>query len=165
MSECIVNSGLNSFGSTGRPRNGLPSAAPSTRFLSSTDADRASACGGGSGLTGFCSLIFSSPPRLAWLGAGRGAPLVLIKLQRQQPYFVPDPNGTFFAEARSPRYSARVDKGEISVADSKTVAQYLPFLRRYARALTGNQSSGDAYVAAALEALVADPSVIAEEGG
>ena len=49
--------------------------------------------------------------------------------------------------------------------DSKTVAQYLPFLRRYARALTGNQASGDAYVAAALEALVADPAVIDEEGG
>jgi CheY-like chemotaxis protein len=41
----------------------------------------------------------------------------------------------------------------------------LPFLRRYARALTGNQSSGDAYVAATLEALIADPSVLGEEGG
>jgi len=51
------------------------------------------------------------------------------------------------------------------VVDSKTVAQYLPFLRRYARALTGNQTSGDAYVAATLEALIADPSVIKEDGG
>ena len=33
---------------------------------------------------------------------------------------------------------------------SQTIAPYLPFLRRYARALTGNQNSGDAYVAAAL---------------
>jgi CheY-like chemotaxis protein len=49
------------------------------------------------------------------------------------------------------------------VPNSKTVAQYLPFLRRYARALTGSQSSGDAYVAATLEALVADPSVIDED--
>ena len=49
--------------------------------------------------------------------------------------------------------------------NSKTVAQYLPFLRRYARALTGSQASGDAYVAATLEALVADPSVIDGEGG
>ena len=47
--------------------------------------------------------------------------------------------------------------------DSKTVAQYLPFLRRYARALTGNQTSGDAYVAASLEALVADPDIIDNE--
>ena len=49
--------------------------------------------------------------------------------------------------------------------DSKTVAQYLPFLRRYARALTGGQASGDAYVAATLEALIADPKVIDDEGG
>jgi DNA-directed RNA polymerase specialized sigma24 family protein len=48
---------------------------------------------------------------------------------------------------------------------SQAVAQYLPYLRRYARALTGNQNSGDAYVSAALEALVADPKVIDEAGG
>jgi DNA-directed RNA polymerase specialized sigma24 family protein len=51
------------------------------------------------------------------------------------------------------------------VPDSKIVAQYLPFLRRYARALMGSQASGDAYVAATLEALIAEPSVINEEGG
>jgi DNA-directed RNA polymerase specialized sigma24 family protein len=39
---------------------------------------------------------------------------------------------------------------------SRMVAEYLPFMRRYARALTGGQSSGDAYVAAALEAILAD---------
>ena len=44
--------------------------------------------------------------------------------------------------------------------NSSAVAQYLPFLRRYARALTGSQASGDAYVAATLEALIADRSVI-----
>ena len=48
---------------------------------------------------------------------------------------------------------------------SQAVAQYLPFLRRYARALTGNQSSGDAYVSATLEALIGDPAVIEESGG
>ena len=42
--------------------------------------------------------------------------------------------------------------------DSKAVAQYVPLLRRYARALTGSQASGDAYVAATLEALIADPA-------
>jgi CheY-like chemotaxis protein/DNA-directed RNA polymerase specialized sigma24 family protein len=46
------------------------------------------------------------------------------------------------------------------VPNSKMVAQYLPFLRRYARALTGSQASGDAYVAATLEALIAEPAVI-----
>ena len=43
--------------------------------------------------------------------------------------------------------------------NSTAVAQYLPFLRRYARALTGNQASGDAYVAATLEALIADRAI------
>jgi CheY-like chemotaxis protein/DNA-directed RNA polymerase specialized sigma24 family protein len=51
------------------------------------------------------------------------------------------------------------------VPDSSAVAQYLPFLRRYARALTGNQASGDAYVAATLEALIADRSIIDEARG
>jgi CheY-like chemotaxis protein len=46
------------------------------------------------------------------------------------------------------------------VSTSQAVAQHLPYLRRYARALTGSQSSGDAYVAATLEALVEDPSVL-----
>ncbi len=44
---------------------------------------------------------------------------------------------------------------------STTIAPHLPFLRRYARALTGNQQSGDAYVAAVLEVLIEDPSSIA----
>jgi DNA-directed RNA polymerase specialized sigma24 family protein len=43
---------------------------------------------------------------------------------------------------------------------AQTVSKYLPFLRRYARALTGSQSSGDAYVAATLEALVKDPDLL-----
>jgi CheY-like chemotaxis protein len=43
---------------------------------------------------------------------------------------------------------------------SEAVAQDLPRLRRYARALTGSQSSGDAYVAATLEALVQDPAIL-----
>src|SRR3989442_5758405 len=51
------------------------------------------------------------------------------------------------------------------VSISQAVAQYLPYLRRYARALTGSQASGDAYVAATLEALVADPGVLDEAGG
>jgi len=45
--------------------------------------------------------------------------------------------------------------------DSQAVAEHIPYLRRYARALTGAQSSGDAYVAATLEALVEDPSALA----
>ena len=36
-------------------------------------------------------------------------------------------------------------------------APHLPYLRRFARALTGGQKSGDAYVVTVLEALIADP--------
>ena len=43
----------------------------------------------------------------------------------------------------------------VSIADA--IAPQLPYLRRFARALTGSQDSGDAYVAAMLETLVADP--------
>jgi DNA-directed RNA polymerase specialized sigma24 family protein/CheY-like chemotaxis protein len=43
---------------------------------------------------------------------------------------------------------------------SATVAPHLPYLRRFARALTGSQSSGDAYVAAMLESLIADPAIL-----
>lgn len=46
-------------------------------------------------------------------------------------------------------------------AQAQQIVGYLPFLRRYARALTGNQKSGDAYVRATLEAAVAQPDVLA----
>lgn len=45
-----------------------------------------------------------------------------------------------------------------SVADE--IAAHLPYLRRYARALTGNQGSGDTYAAAALEAILLDASAM-----
>jgi len=50
------------------------------------------------------------------------------------------------------------------VTNSQAVLQHLPFLRRYARALTGSQASGDAYVAAALESLIASPNILADSG-
>ena len=46
---------------------------------------------------------------------------------------------------------------------SVRIAALLPYLRRYARALTGDQTSGDRYAAATLEALLEDRSVF-EEG-
>jgi DNA-directed RNA polymerase specialized sigma24 family protein len=49
------------------------------------------------------------------------------------------------------------------MSKAHAVAQHLPYLRRYARALTGSQTSGDAYVAAALEALVKDPDLLESE--
>jgi DNA-directed RNA polymerase specialized sigma24 family protein/CheY-like chemotaxis protein len=41
---------------------------------------------------------------------------------------------------------------------ARNIAPHLPYLRRFARALEGAQTGGDAFVAATLEALIADPS-------
>ncbi len=41
---------------------------------------------------------------------------------------------------------------------SDLIAPQLPYLRRFARALSGSQQSGDAYVVSMLEALVAEPA-------
>jgi len=46
---------------------------------------------------------------------------------------------------------------------SAAIAPNLPYLRRFSRALTGNQASGDAYVVAVLEALIADSSQFSTE--
>ncbi len=43
---------------------------------------------------------------------------------------------------------------------SREIIQHVPYLRRFARALTGNTEGGDAYVLATLETLVADPARI-----
>jgi CheY-like chemotaxis protein len=45
---------------------------------------------------------------------------------------------------------------------SARIAPHLPYLRRFARAATGSQTSGDAYVAATLEALIADVTIFPE---
>ena len=45
---------------------------------------------------------------------------------------------------------------------STRIAPHLPYLRRFSRAVTGSQTSGDAYVAATLEALIADLSIFPE---
>ncbi len=42
---------------------------------------------------------------------------------------------------------------------SEIVGTLLPYLRRYARALTGSQKTGDAYAAATLESIISDRSV------
>jgi DNA-directed RNA polymerase specialized sigma24 family protein/AmiR/NasT family two-component response regulator len=46
------------------------------------------------------------------------------------------------------------------VTTSQAVLQHLPSLRRYARALTGSQASGDAYVVATVESLIASPKIL-----
>ena len=46
------------------------------------------------------------------------------------------------------------------MVSAQLVAHHLPYLRRYARALTGSQNSGDAYVAATLEAMIEEPNIL-----
>jgi len=46
----------------------------------------------------------------------------------------------------------------MSISDA--VAPHIPFLRRFARALSGTQAAGDAYVVATLEAIVAEPGCL-----
>src|SRR5580658_2426804 len=53
----------------------------------------------------------------------------------------------------------------VGMSRSQLVAEHLPLLRRYARALTGNQASGDAYVGAMLEALIQDAALLDETHG
>ena len=43
---------------------------------------------------------------------------------------------------------------------SQAISAQVPYLRRFARALTGNQQGGDAYVLAALETIVAEPDSV-----
>jgi CheY-like chemotaxis protein/DNA-directed RNA polymerase specialized sigma24 family protein len=46
---------------------------------------------------------------------------------------------------------------------TQALAPHLPYLRRYARALTGSQTSGDAYVRAALTAVLAGEQTLDED--
>ena len=46
---------------------------------------------------------------------------------------------------------------------AQTILPQLPYLRRFARSLTGRQDSGDAYVASVLETLIADPAAFPKE--
>src|SRR5262249_14793192 len=48
--------------------------------------------------------------------------------------------------------------GSTIMSQLDSIEAIVPHLRRFARALTGSQASGDAYVEATLQALVADPS-------
>jgi CheY-like chemotaxis protein/DNA-directed RNA polymerase specialized sigma24 family protein len=59
-------------------------------------------------------------------------------------------------------YGRAVQRTEtFAMTISAIIAPQLPYLRRYARAVSGSQASGDAYVVAMLEAIIEDPSLFA----
>jgi CheY-like chemotaxis protein/DNA-directed RNA polymerase specialized sigma24 family protein len=89
----------------------------------------------------------------------------LLEAQRAVLPLVPGSGtifGTFLELSEAPWRLSEYDlEGEgFPLPTSQAVVQHLPFLRRYARALSGNQASGDAYVAAALESLIEDPKAL-----
>ena len=45
---------------------------------------------------------------------------------------------------------------------SASISRQLPYLRRFSRAVSGTQQAGDAYVAALLEAFIADPGSLGD---
>ena len=51
----------------------------------------------------------------------------------------------------------------MSTNTAAVVGENLPYLRRYARALTGSQETGDKYAIATLEALIAEPDLMSDE--
>jgi CheY-like chemotaxis protein/DNA-directed RNA polymerase specialized sigma24 family protein len=55
-------------------------------------------------------------------------------------------------------FETTVQENQMSI--SKYVSRDLPYLRRYARAVTGSQLSGDSLVRTALEAVIANPALI-----
>lgn len=61
----------------------------------------------------------------------------------------------------SPMSPSEQQRGTMQMSESivDLVAPQLPYLRRFARALTGSQERGDAYVVATLETFVADPRI------
>lgn len=66
-------------------------------------------------------------------------------------------------EANEPPQTKGYKDSYMSLA--REIAPHLPLLRRYARALTGAQESGDAFVAATLEAIVAAPDDFPRDSG
>src|SRR5271170_2361898 len=70
-----------------------------------------------------------------------------------------------FARQRSERRRALrglYRSGKRAMSISQAISSHIPYLRRFARALTGTQAGGDAYVLATLEAIVADPSELGD---
>jgi DNA-directed RNA polymerase specialized sigma24 family protein len=52
-----------------------------------------------------------------------------------------------------------ITESQLRMSISNSIAPRLPYLRRFARALSGSQAAGDAYVAATLEVLIEQPSL------
>jgi DNA-directed RNA polymerase specialized sigma24 family protein len=84
-------------------------------------------------------------------------PLIIFKAHaRRSPMFLPFPIHVHYCG-----YPLAALLERMRMTTSQLVVQHVPYLRRYARVLMGNQASGDSYVAATLEALVKEPDLLA----
>src|SRR5262245_8326724 len=132
-------------------------------------------------LAGVCSSRFR---RVAWLDflahdhgwtrtgapAPRGAWNSHVEPERPTIEKVPSRKEPFYPLAHTTtaiigaRNAALIkNRKECPMALAHAIAEHLPYLRRYARALCGTQTSGDAYVRACLETIVADPAVVGSD--
>ena len=72
-------------------------------------------------------------------------------------------HGVYTVGAPGPSAGARLRRRGKIMSVAEQVAAHLPYLRRFARAVTGTQKSGDAYVVSTLEAILADPTVFPDD--
>ncbi|WP_308469378.1 sigma factor-like helix-turn-helix DNA-binding protein [Alsobacter metallidurans] len=85
----------------------------------------------------------------------------MIAATTHDPVYGSPDAGTFFSAVRCgpmPCLGTGIIGGAMPI--SQAISPHLPFMRRFARALTGNQRIGDVYVQATLESIVSDPSRI-----
>jgi DNA-directed RNA polymerase specialized sigma24 family protein/CheY-like chemotaxis protein len=68
--------------------------------------------------------------------------------------------GNFF---RIEPFMVLATAGRMLMSLAASITPHLPFLRRYARALTGSQTAGDAYVRATLQAILAKKEALGED--
>src|SRR5438094_4649173 len=110
---------------------------------------------------GFFISILATRPIIRDTAVVRGVPHT-VNRERAWCTLVPSYRN-FFPTLALARQLGHFREGFVST--SQAVAQHLPSLRRYARALTGSQTSAEPYVAATLEALIEDPAVLEKAVG
>src|SRR5207253_2317617 len=126
-------------------RNGLDRQCPITEYMSSRPAARVDQALQLAGTTETKSPVLCSSGRsYLWGWQGARDRTVLPGLQQS-------------GAAAKDGANVHLDGEQSPMSLGQELAPHLPFLRRYARALTGSQAHGDAFVRATLEAIVAKP--------
>lgn len=102
------------------------------------------------------NIRFSAVPKRAATRIGTARSVKIARIREQMTVL-----GGYGTRTGKPTIRLEAQR-EVTMAISDQIGAHLPYLRRYARALTGSQASGDAYVRATLEAAVADDDLRAE---